>query len=354
MKDANDDKDNKDIVPDMKWEQSFTKWKSAVPVIQALKHVDLDAEHELEFILSNWLKSKSSDLQTKIYNYASAKSGIFDPNDGMTKQEFKNFCFEVKMEDKSGPEQFDYAMIFFEKNSTKCVYWLEKSAKQKYSNAQFSLGRIYQDGDDNVPKDCKRAFEYYTLAANQGNSNAQNHLGICYEYGIGVDKDIKQAIKYYTLAADQKNDYGNYNLGRCYENGIGGVVKDIKQAVKYYTLAANDDNAYGQNNLGRCCQYGIGTTKDEKRAFEYFTLSANKNHDVSQFNLANCYRNGIGTTRDYDKAIEFYTRSANNGFSAAKDVLLFCSENKIDGRIDVKQNLEFLSRKPIDITTYPL
>ena len=51
--------------------------------------------------------------------------------------------------------------------------------------------------------DYEMAVAYYRVAANQGNSNAQYNLGLCYESGWGVAQDINEALKYYSLAADQ-------------------------------------------------------------------------------------------------------------------------------------------------------
>ena len=40
-------------------------------------------------------------------------------------------------------------------------------------------------------------------------------------------------------AADQGDSDAQYNLGVCYENGTGGLEKDEKEAVRLYRLAAD-------------------------------------------------------------------------------------------------------------------
>ena len=47
-----------------------------------------------------------------------------------------------------------------------------------------------------------KAFELYTLSANQGNADAQYNLAICYENGDGVEKDMTKAFELYTLSAN--------------------------------------------------------------------------------------------------------------------------------------------------------
>ncbi|MEF0142113.1 tetratricopeptide repeat protein, partial [Acinetobacter baumannii] len=44
------------------------------------------------------------------------------------------------------------------------------------AGAQAKLGELYVEGQV-VPQDYKKAFEWYSKAANQGNAEAQNNLG---------------------------------------------------------------------------------------------------------------------------------------------------------------------------------
>ena len=43
----------------------------------------------------------------------------------------------------------------------------------------------------------------------------------CYEDARGLKKDLKKAFKYYTLAADQGYAKAQFNLAICYEDGTG-------------------------------------------------------------------------------------------------------------------------------------
>jgi TPR repeat protein len=70
------------------------------------------------------------------------------------------------------------------------------------------------------------AVRYYGLAAAQGNADAQNNLGYCYQHGEGVAHDMVEAVRYYGLAAAQGNADAQYNLASCYERGEG-VAHDV-------------------------------------------------------------------------------------------------------------------------------
>ena len=53
------------------------------------------------------------------------------------------------------------------------------------------LDYLYEYGGG-AKKDPKKAFEYYKLTADQGNSNAQLNVGRAHEYEIGVEKDLER------------------------------------------------------------------------------------------------------------------------------------------------------------------
>lgn len=57
------------------------------------------------------------------------------------------------------------------------LYWTERSAKNGSVSAQKMLGAMYYLGDG-VGKDLKKAYAWYSLAANQGDSTAAKFVNI--------------------------------------------------------------------------------------------------------------------------------------------------------------------------------
>jgi uncharacterized protein len=68
---------------------------------------------------------------------------------------------------------------------------------------------MYEYGNDRLglAQDYVEAFNWYLRAANQGDDNAQLHLGTMYEQGRGVPQDYVLAHMHYSLAAALQDGY---------------------------------------------------------------------------------------------------------------------------------------------------
>ena len=108
--------------------------------------------------------------------------------------------------------------------------------------AQYKLGTMYDYG---VLRNPKTALKWYTLAAKQGNTDAQNNLGGIYNKGKGVSQNYKTAVKWYRLAAEEGCADAQFNLGSMYFSG-NGVSKDRQIARKWWRLAAERGHPSGQ------------------------------------------------------------------------------------------------------------
>lgn len=51
-------------------------------------------------------------------------------------------------------------------------------------------------------RDYAKAMEWYQKATENGNTDAQYSIGYMYENDLGVNKDYKKAVEWYTKAAD--------------------------------------------------------------------------------------------------------------------------------------------------------
>jgi TPR repeat protein len=198
---------------------------------------------------------------------------------------------------------------------------IENQASQNNPDAQYALGRCYEEGMG-VKRNPEAAFKCYSNAANQNHVFARCHLGFFYEKGIGTSKDEKKAFDCYQSAADQGYAAAQSLLGFCYRNGVG-VKKDGIKSRTCYESAANQGYAPAQCGLAEMYEYGEGgLLKDMKKALRYYKLAAEQGHLTAQFILGNLYAEGQGVIVERVKAVKWYRLAANQGHTMAKEALI--------------------------------
>jgi len=105
---------------------------------------------------------------------------------------------------------------------------------------------MYQHGDG-VPKSDQSSIHWLTLAAEQGDANAQCKLGLLYVDGKGVEENNEAAVKWFTLAAKQGYAQAQINLGFLYEYG-NGIARDDIRAYMWYHLSDHNGNQRSAKN----------------------------------------------------------------------------------------------------------
>jgi TPR repeat protein len=113
---------------------------------------------------------------------------------------------------------------------------LLQAANRGDADAQNALGVAYDDGDG-VAQDSARALEWYRKAAEQGHAAAQNNLAFMYEVGRGVSLDYDEALRWYRRSAEQGWPAAQVSLGLMYA-GAAGVERDFTEALTWFEIAA--------------------------------------------------------------------------------------------------------------------
>ena len=80
-----------------------------------------------------------------------------------------------------------------------------EKAKTGNANAQYTLGSYYYLGSNGVEQSYSKAAYWLERAAEQGDSDAQFNLGVCYDEGNGVEQSYSKAAYWYERAAEQGN-----------------------------------------------------------------------------------------------------------------------------------------------------
>jgi len=151
----------------------------------------------------------------------------------------------------------------------------------------------------------------------------------------------------WALAAEKGNTRAQNNLAIAYWRGDRGVEKSAKKAAAAWRQAADQGDASAQYDLGVCLRHGQGVPQDEIEAKRLYKLSAKQNHLPAIAALAALER--LGPAADLKKSNK-YLRKAKALY--CDDETIFY-EDKIIAKTMFDDNLEKLgcSNKDCPIRT---
>lgn len=110
------------------------------------------------------------------------------------------------------------------------------------------LGDYYFGALGGETQDYAKALEYYTMAADQNNADAQAQLGLMYQDGLGVEVNYEQAMEWNNRAAQQGNAQGQAQIGYLYHMGLG-VTQNLDEAGRWYSRAADQGDTWAAAKL---------------------------------------------------------------------------------------------------------
>ncbi|MBO5122781.1 MAG: sel1 repeat family protein, partial [Oscillospiraceae bacterium] len=285
--------------------------------------------------------------------------------------------------------QYSLALLYsegcgVEKNLAEAEKWAQKAADQGHESAAKLVKELQEKRSATSDalalgvnfyeqEDYEQAVHHFRTAANQGNTNAQSSLAVCYATGKGVEKDLDtaelwakraldsgdekaaelldaiheeqrdeafelgvschnngdyvQAAQHFRTAAEQGLAVAQYNLSVCYANGEG-VEKDLVEAEMWAQKAAAQGHENANNALNilqrrqkeNAFEIGVQYFKqgDHVQAVRFFRMAAEDGEAAAQFNLALCYEQGEGVEKSQSEAIRWYRAAAEQGVVEAQ------------------------------------
>ena len=81
------------------------------------------------------------------------------------------------------------------------------------------------------------AMQAFLPAAQAGNADAEELIGVMYAMGLGVERDDRRAFEWYLRASMKAHPGAQSGIGWYYEVGRG-VAKDLVRAYMWYVLSA--------------------------------------------------------------------------------------------------------------------
>jgi DNA polymerase III epsilon subunit len=188
----------------------------------------------------------------------------------------------------------------------------QAEAREARIECLVSLGEHYADASQ--PPDLRETRRWFTMAAEEGDAEAQYRLGHLVG-GAGFDPSI--AFSWILKAAEQGHPQAQYQIGWRYAQGVG-VDANQELAARWYREAAEQDNPSGQNNLGCCYANGTGVEKDLELAQAWFQRAASQSHAQGMYNFGLAYLYGWGTAVSKDEALSWFRKALDAGHEAAR------------------------------------
>lgn len=194
--------------------------------------------------------------------------------------------------------QFSLGVCYYngtgiEQNFTEATNWFRKAAYQGNADAQYWLGYCYEHRQG-IELNYLEAEKWYSKAAKQGHDAAKEKMGLRLEnatdpvksapedlspsemYKLGekyfYEKKFTETVKWCSMAAEQGNLDAQNLLGMLYYEGLFGEHK-YTEAVKWLRMAAEQGDRDAQAKLAVCYLKGKGVEKDAAESRKWYNKS---------------------------------------------------------------------------------
>ncbi|HEY9218990.1 MAG TPA: tetratricopeptide repeat protein [Phenylobacterium sp.] len=176
-------------------------------------------------------------------------------------------------------------MVFYDQDPEHLrqgVVSLQEALRSEPNNAdaQFLVGRAFQNGWGGTEKNPKEAFAHFLAAANLGHDMARRNVGMARLTGDGVAKDPVAAIADFKVAAADGNAWAMIDIAVMLATGEG-VPTDPPQARAWYLKAAELGSAHGLRGVGVMLYRGEGGPIDLINGRAYLELAATAGDELS-------------------------------------------------------------------------
>ncbi|MCR5203529.1 MAG: toll/interleukin-1 receptor domain-containing protein [Lachnospiraceae bacterium] len=123
-----------------------------------------------------------------------------------------------------------------------------ETTTEEIAQAMDELGMIFSIGSNQVEINNDKARNMFLKSSSSGNALAFVHLGNLYMNAdlpeLEDEPDYKKALDYYLMAVEKDNTNAEamYNIAYIYENGGYGVEQNIDETLKYYEMSYQNGN----------------------------------------------------------------------------------------------------------------
>ncbi len=160
-------------------------------------------------------------------------------------------------------------------DAAKGLEWVHKAADAGETQAWYALGVVYAN-EMGVERDWDKAIGFWRKGAELGDADCQTSMGMVYQAGekipSGVKADPAEAAKWYDMAAEQGHTEAIQHLAMMNAAGMG-IERNDEEAIRLFRQGAELGNADCCWGLGKCYLDGKGVQQDSVMAYALFSAS---------------------------------------------------------------------------------
>lgn len=162
------------------------------------------------------------------------------------------------------------AIIYFDgdgvtQNDTECLLWARRAAERDVvGDAHYLVATCYYNKGHTHNPDYILAFEAFKAAVACGYKPAYSRLAQCYRHGHGCELDLRKAQEYYTIPAKDGDLSAQVNLGKLL---ISQASNCWPEGFAWLRHAAMQGNKPALLELANCYLEGRVANHDRKMAY---------------------------------------------------------------------------------------
>jgi TPR repeat protein len=170
-------------------------------------------------------------------------------------------------------------------------------------------------------------FNAMLALANKGDAEAQYHVGMMHNNGIGTQQDPKQALAWFQKSAALHDPLGAYKLG-CYYDGQGAgiIAQDADEALKHKLVAAKAGYVLAQHDVALL--YDRQGKAEE--AVKWMKMASDQGYPGALYKLSGSHFQGKGTPKDLSLAYAYFKLSNVAPKAKVNDMATILSKPELD------------------------
>ena len=180
------------------------------------------------------------------------------------------------------------------KNITEALRLLQLSSEQGHREARYQWAKLLEQHPKQIQSSVQ-VRRLYETAAKQGYAPAQLRLGYLLRgdwiappqnlfpddapkvqkksvFKRNQDPNLVSALSFFSMAAEQGNAEAQFEVGQMYAQGLGNA-QIFEQALFWYELAARQGHPKAQFNIAFLYAYGQGVEQSYLKAYEWYRIS---------------------------------------------------------------------------------